>query len=177
MTELANEYGTGMWELALEEHLTENVLEQLATLKACFAQQPDYLRLLSNSALRKEERLALLDSAFGGRVHPYVLSFLKLLCERGALHEFSGCEAVFRACYNKHFGIVTAVVTSSRPLKDDQKARLTEKLAEISGHRVVLTEKVNPKVLGGLLVEMDGKLYDNTVRSRLGDISRMLSGA
>ena len=177
MTELANEYGTGLWELAAEEHLTDDLLEQLSTLKQCFAEDPDYLRLLSNRALGKDERLSLLDEAFSGRVHPYLLSFLKLLCERGALSEFAGCEAVYREHYNEFNGIQVAVVTSSRPLKADQLTRLQHRLEEISGHRVELKEKTDPQVLGGLLVEMDGKRYDNTVRSRLGDISRMLTGA
>ena len=105
MTELAKEYGAGMYALAAEENIAKDVLEQLRTLKSCFKEQPQFVRLLSNMALGKEERLGILDSALRGQVHPYVLNFLKILCERGALSEFAGCEEAYRELYNKdHIG-------------------------------------------------------------------------
>jgi len=84
VTELAKEYGAGLYQLAAEENASAQILDQMRTLRGCFKEQPQFLRLLSNMALSKEERVGIIDTAFRGQVHPYMLNFLKILCERGA---------------------------------------------------------------------------------------------
>ena len=176
MTELAKEYGAGMYALAAEEKIEKDVLEEMSTLKSCFKEQPEFVRLLSNMSLGKEERLGILDSTLRGQVNPYVLNFLKILCERGALHEFSGCEEAYREMYNKEHGVVEAHVTTGESMSDDQRTRLIEKLKQMTGKEVVLLEKVDPKVIGGVLLEMNGQRYDNTVRHRLESVRRAMVG-
>ena len=176
MTEFAREYGDGLYALCAEERLTEDVLSQLQTLKGVFRQQPDFIRLLSNMALGKQERVGILDHALRGQVHPYVLNFLKILCERGALHEFEGCEAAYRESFNRDHAVVEATVTTHDPLSGDQRQKLIEKLKAMTGKTVHLTEKVDAAVLGGVLLEMNGQRYDNTVRHRLEEIRRAMTG-
>ena len=91
MTEQSREYGEGLYALCAEEALSGDVLEQLDVLNGSFKAQPDYLRLLSNMSLGREERLGILDKTLRGQVHPYVLNFCKILLEKGLLHEFSDC--------------------------------------------------------------------------------------
>lgn len=165
-----------MYMLAAEENIAKDVLEQMSTLRSCFKEQPEFLKLLSNMALQKEERLGILDSALRGQVHAYVLNFLKILCERGALSEFAGCEEAYRELYNKEHGVVEAHVTTGEKLSDDQRVRLIEKLRQMTGNEIVLLEKVDPKVVGGVLLEMNGRRYDNTVRHRLESIRRAMAG-
>jgi ATP synthase F1, delta subunit len=167
MTDLAEEYGKGLYDLTEEEHVSEDVLAQLRVLRGLFRDQPDFIRLLCNMSLAKEERTAILDGALRGQVHPYVLNFLKILCERGALHEFEGCVSAFTALYNQAHGIVEASVTTGVPLEEEQRTRLIDKLSAMTGKRIVLSEKVDPGVVGGVLLEMNGKRYDNTLRHRL----------
>lgn len=176
MTELAKEYGAGLYQLAAEENASEQVLEQMRTLRGCFKEQPQFLRLLSNMALSKEERVGIIDAAFRGQVHPYLLNFIKILCERGALSEFAGCEEAFRELYNKDNGVVEALVTTGEKLSEDQRERLIEKLNAMTGKQIDLLEKVDPKVVGGVLLEMNGQRYDNTVRHRLESIRRAMVG-
>ena len=116
MTELAREYGDGLYALCAEENLSADMLSELQELKKCLREEPDFFRLLSNMSLSKEERVGILDNALRGQVHPYLLNFLKILCERGALNEFEGCEAAYRESYNRDHSVVEASVTTSAPL-------------------------------------------------------------
>ena len=166
MTDLAEEYGKGLYDLTEEEHVSEDVLAQLRVLKGLFRDQPDFIRLLCNMSLAKEERTAILDGALRGQVHPYVLNFLKILCERGALHEFEGCVSAFTALYNQAHGIVEASVTTGVPLEEEQRTRLIDKLSAMTGKRIVLSERWTRRG-GRRLLEMNGKRYDNTLRHRL----------
>lgn len=176
MTDLAREYGSGLYALAEEEKISPAMLDEMQTLCQCFRSQPEFLRLLSNMSLSKEERVGILDQSLRGQIHPYLLNFLKILCERGALSEFYGCEDVFRSLYYQDYGIIEAYVTTGAALTEDQKKRMAEKLSAMSGKTVQLIEKVDPKVIGGVLLEMNGKQYDNTVRHRLQSIHQAMIG-
>lgn len=176
MTDLAREYGEGLYELCREEGLAEEVLAQLDMLKGCFRQEEDFLRLLSNMALPKAERCDVIEKTLRGQVHGYVINFLKILCERNLLHEFSGCETAYRAMYNKEHAIMEAVVTTAYALENEQREKLVQKLQQMTGKVVVLKEKVDASLIGGVLLEMDGKRYDNTLRHRLEGLQNILSG-
>lgn len=176
MTDLAREYGEGLYELCEEENLALEGLEQMQMLKACFREQPDFLRLLSNMALPKEERCAIIESTLRGQVHDYVLNFLKILCERNLLSEFFGCEEAYRNLYNENHSLLEATVTSAAALTDAQKEQLLQKLHDMTGRAINLKEKVDASLIGGVLLEMDGKRYDNTLRHRLDGLQQVLSG-
>lgn len=176
MTELAREYGDGLYALCAEEKLDARALEELAALKGVFRQEKDFFRLLSNMSLSKEERVGILDHTLRGQVHPYLLNFLKILCERGALGEFEGCESAFRENYNRDHGVLEAQATTGAPLDDAQRKRLTEKLHAMTNREIYLSEKVDPSVIGGVLLEMDGKRYDSTLRGRLMQIRAKMTG-
>ena len=176
MTELAREYGDGLYLLAEEENLSREFLEQLLALKSLFREQPDFVRLLGNMSLSKEERVKIIDNVLRGQIHPYLLNFLKILCERCALNEYEGCLAAFKTLYNQAHGIVEATVTTAVPLDDEQRARMAEKLSEMTGKTVVLNEKVDAALVGGVLVEMNGQRYDTTVRHRLAAIHQAMAG-
>ena len=176
VTEQSREYGEGLYALCAEEALSGDVLEELDVLNGSFKAQPDYLRLLSNMSLGREERLGILDRTLRGQVHPYVLNFCKILLEKGLLHEFSDCVKAYRARYLQDNGIVEASVTTAVPLDDGQRKKLMEKLSAMTGKQIVLKERLDPAVLGGVRLEMDGKRYDNTVQSRLTAIHRAIGG-
>ena len=178
MTELAREYGDGLYALTEEENISKEVLMQFIELKKLFQSQPDFIRLLGNMSLSKEERVQIIDRVLRGQVHLYLLNFLKLLCERGALNEYEGCLAAFKTLYNQAHGIVEATVTTAVPLDDEQRVRMSEKLSAKTGKTVVLTEKVDESLMGGVLLEMNGQRYDNTLKNRLKSIhSAMVQGA
>ena len=177
MTELAKRYGGSLYELAAEEHLEARLLEELDGAVACIRAEPAYLRLLSTPSIPKKERCALLDEAFGGQAHPYVVNFLKILCEEGALRELPGCARAYRTRYNKDNGIVEVTATAAAALSADAREKLTKKLEAVTGKTIDLTVQVDPSVLGGVRLDMDGVRLDGTVRHRLDAIRSEIGGA
>ena len=175
MTELSREYGEGLYLLCAEEELAVDVFEQLAALRVLLRENPDFTRLVSNHSLSKQERVTILDNALRGHVNQYVLNFLKILCERGIFSEFGGCVDAYATCYNRDHRVVEAVATTSVPLGEEQRSKLLEKLCAMTGKQVQLTEKVDPSVMGGVLLEMEGKRYDNTLKHRLSRMHQVLT--
>ena len=175
MTEFGREYGEGLYALCAEEKLEKPVLEELRALKDTFRQNEAFLKLLGNMSMSKQERVRIVDDTLRGQVHEYTLSFLKILVERGAVHEFSECAAAYQDCYYREHQTAVAEVTTARALTPAQRGRLKEKLARITGKEIVIKEKIDPSLMGGVLLQMDGKRYDNTVRHRLAAIKQTMT--
>ena len=174
MTERSRVYGSSLYDLAAEEKLTEPIREQMLAVKQILRENPDYIRLLSEPSIKKAERLSLIDKAFGSSCEKYLVSFLKLLCERGLLGEYEGCCDIFTRRYNEDHNISEAIVTSAVPLTDDQLKKLTVKLEALSNKKISLIQKKDPKVLAGIKVELDGKQLDGTVAGRMNGIKKKL---
>ncbi len=175
MTEFGKEYGGGLYALCAEEKLEETVLSQLNVLKQTFRENGDFVCLLGNMSLSREERVSIVDAALAGSVHQYVLNFLRILVERGAVHEFPECVSAYRENYNRDHRVAAASVTTARPLTDAQRAQLAGKLKKMTGKEILLREKVDPSVMGGVLLELEGKRYDNTLRQRLAAIRKTMA--
>ncbi|MCR5311387.1 MAG: ATP synthase F1 subunit delta [Lachnospiraceae bacterium] len=175
MTEYARVYGGSLYDLAVEEKLTDAIKEEMLVIKGIFRENPEYIRLLCEPSIKKEERIDLIEKAFGDSTQRYLVSFLKLLCEKGILREFEGCLTEYVRRYNADNGIVEAVVTSAVALDEKQREALVSKLEKTSGKKVSLVERVEPDVVAGVKVEMEGVELDGTVSGRLNSLSRKLS--
>ena len=79
MTDLAREYGEGLFELARDEQLLDVIGAQMNVLRDAFKENPEFIRLLESHALTKAERLDIADRTFRDQVHIYLLNFIKIL--------------------------------------------------------------------------------------------------
>ena len=174
MTQTAKIYGDSLYDLAAEASITESIFHQAQEVETLLRENPDYVRLLSEPSLKLEERLALLDQAFGEEIEVYLLNFMKLLCERGLLGEIGGCLQEYRLRYYKDNHIAQATVTSAIALTETQRDALRAQLEKISGKQILLSEKVQPSVIGGLRIEMEGKLINGTVAGRLSELHKKI---
>ena len=174
MTQIGNTYAAGLYSLAKEEDLSGQILEQLTALDAAFSREPDYLRLLAAPNLSKEERCDILDEGFRGKVHPYVLNFMKLLTQKGYIRHFSDCCHAYREQYHDDHGILPVCAVSAVPLTAEQTAKLQKKLEAITGKAVELTNRVDPAVLGGVRLDYSGRRVDGTVQNRLDAVRQLL---
>ena len=175
MTEVGNVYGESLYELAKEENLTKLIGDQLAVLQLSFRQEPDFIRLLSSPNLTKSERCQILDDSFRGKVHAYLLNFLKILTEKGYMRYFSDCCDAYTDHYDQDNGILRVDAVSAVELTAQQKDKLTQKLSRITGKEVALRNRIDPAVLGGIRLDYDGQRLDDTVSHRLDAIRNVLN--
>ena len=122
----------------------------------------------------KKERCQVLDDSFRGRIHPYLLNFLKILTEKGYARHFPQCCAVYMRQYNADMGILPVTAVTALPMQEDLQQKLREKLSSVTGKTVDLTCKIDSNCLGGVRLDFDGKQVDGTVRRRLEDVRTLL---
>ncbi len=174
MTPAGNLYGEALYTLALEDGLSTPVLQELAVLQESFSASPEFIRLLSSPGLSKQERCAILDESFQGRLQPYVLNFLKLMTEQGCIRHFDEACRAYTRLYNRENGILPVTAVTALPLSPDQRSRLQDKLAAMTGKTITLTNRLEPACMGGIRLEYDGLCVDDTIAHRLESIGKTI---
>lgn len=175
MSEVSNEYAKALFMLAAETGNGKEYKEALGTVLEVFEDNPMYPEFLSTFAIPLEERLNALEAAFLDRVPRDVLSFLKLLCEKRHIGEFAECVEDYSAMYDEICEVSNAKVTSAVELSERERASLKEKLEKMSGHKTLIEYIVDKSIIGGLIVEMDGKIMDSSLRKHLKDVKDVIS--
>ncbi len=174
MTRVGSVYAEALYTLSLEEGITGKLLSELTVLDGALRENSDFIRLLSSPNLSKQERCAILDDSFRGKVHPYLLNFLKILTEKGYMKYFSDCCKAYEEHYNLDNGILPVTAITAVALSAEQAEKLTEKLSRTTGKQIKLEKRIDPSVLGGIRLDYDGKRLDDTVAHRLDAVRSLL---
>ena len=173
MSQIGTVYGQALYDLALEEGLTESILQQLQIVKSCLDEEPQYLELLSSAALSKAERCQLLQESMSA-LHPYLLNFLKILTEKGYMRRFADCQSTYQQCYYRDNNMLPVSAVTAIALSAQQSEKLQARLSELTGKTVLLSNKVDPSLLGGIRLDYDGKQIDDTIAHRLDSVRQLL---
>ena len=172
MIDTAN-YGKALYQLAAENANAEQVLEELELVREALSRTPAYTTLLDTPAVSTEEKLALLREAFG-KMDPMLVNFLSILCEKHSIYQFPACAAAYAECYDEANGIVRATAITAMPMQERQCEALRKKLASITGRTIVLTNRIDPTLIGGITLRYGGVQLDDSIQSRLEGLRRSL---
>lgn len=174
MSDLVKCYADALYSLAQEAQACEAVLDDTQKLKTAFGEEPGLMRVLSSGEISRGEKRDLLDACFEGRVHSYVLSSLKLMCDKGDIRAFPDVCTRVKQLYNEDKGILSVEVTSALPLNGSQVQRLKSRLEEMSGKKVELTLHCDSSCIGGLMLEYSGVRVEDTLRRRLDELKKLI---
>ena len=173
VTAVYNDYADALFALAQEAGL--ELTDDLMTVRQVFVENPAYTDLLSSPGIPLRERTAAIRQALEGAVCPTVCSFVQLLCEHGHIRVLPECIDAYVELDRAAKRRSVAQVTSAVPLTVEEEQQLTEKLSAISGHSVTLECTVDPALLGGVIVHLDGKVLDGSVKRRLRDMKEVIN--
>ena len=175
MTDISKEYGTALFMLACEENCQKQYAEALGRIRAAFEENPQYLGMLSSPSISLSERLDAIGAAFAAVVPAHVLSYLKLLCERGRMSCLMESIEEYMTLLDASEHVVQVKVISAVELTEEEKAKLVAKLEQSEHAKVWAEYAVDPSLLGGLIVEADGKIMDGSLRHRLYKIKEVMN--
>ncbi len=162
------EYGYALYMLASEAGIADGVHQTLMDIDSLFSRAPEYQKLLDTPAVPTEEKLGLIDRTFG-ECEQIVINFLKILCEKHSVYYLHACVNSYHKFYNEAHGITEAVCVTAVPLTEEQRAALQQNLCRDAGKVVVITEQVDSSLIGGMIVHVDGKQFDGSIRTRIDD--------
>ena len=175
MSEVSREYAEAMFELARETQSEDAIAAGLKLVAGLVRRDPEILDFLAAPNIPKRERSAVLEKALSGQVPEFVLSLTQLMCESGNIRCIERCAEEYEEILNTARGLSTARVVSATALTEDQKRQLQQRLSEKTGRKVVLDCSVDESLLGGLVVTLDGKVMDGSLKHRLNEVREVMN--
>lgn len=171
---LSRRYAKALFELAVAEQKEDEVVRELE-LFAGAMENPELARVLNNPAFGVESRKQIAaEVARGLGLSPLVSRFLALLVERDRLGHFAAILERYRALLDEKKGQAEARVVAAAPLDDGDLTKLRAALEKISGKKIVIHQESDPGLIGGVVVHLEGKIYDGSVAAQLEKLRKQL---
>lgn len=174
---VAGRYAAALFDLAREQGELDGVDQDLNKFQAMLDQSEDLKRLVNSPAFAAEDQdralKAVMDWASVGAT---TSNFLRVVARNRRLFAAEDMIKSFRQQLALHRGEIAAEVQSAQPLNDEQLAALKDKLKSSYGKDVRLNAKVDPSLLGGLVVKVGSRMFDSSLRTKLMNLKVVLKG-
>jgi F-type H+-transporting ATPase subunit delta len=175
---MAGRYANALFDLARETNAIDAVKADLERFDTLVAENPDLNRLVRSPVFSAAEQLqalaAVLERAGIGGL---TAKFLKLITANRRLFAVRDMVRAYRKLVAEHKGEATAEVTVAERLKDEHLSALRAALKSVSGKDVDLAIKVDPTIIGGLVVKLGSRMVDTSLRSKLNAIKHAMKEA
>ncbi len=175
---MAGRYATALFELARETNAIDAVKADLERFDALVAENPDLNRLVRSPVFSAAEQLQALSAVLDRvGIGGLAAKFLKLVTMNRRLFAARDMVRGYRELVALHKGEATAEVTVAERLKDDHVAALKSALKAVSGKDVDLAIKIDPAIIGGLVVKLGSRMVDTSLRTKLTAIRHAMKEA
>ena len=168
---LAGRYASALFNLARDERQIDAVGQSLGLLAQALVDSRDFAELASSPLIdRAEAGKAFAAVAKQLSLDPITANFLGVLARNGRKNQL---QNVFRA---EHRGETTAEVVTAHPLKDDQLSALKQQLRARAGRDVAIETRIDPEILGGIVIKMGSQMIDASIRTKLNRLAEAMKG-
>jgi F-type H+-transporting ATPase subunit delta len=159
-------YATALFDAAKERDALATVRGELAEFVEALREVPELDAVLKNPQLDPRAKVAVLEDLLGS-THELLRNFLMLLVEKGRADEINAIQREFEDLCRRDEGILNVELTTAIELSDDERRSIINQIERASGRRVEATSKVDPSLIGGLVLQAGSQLVDSSVRGRL----------
>ena len=176
---MAGRYASALFELALEEKALDAVKTDLEKFDALVADSPELERLVRSPVFSADDKLkalsAILDKA---GIKGLAANFLRVLTTNRRLFAVRDVVRGYRALVARHRGEVTAQVTVAEKMSDKNLEALKDALkSKTAGKNIDLDVKIDPSIIGGLIVKVGSQMVDSSLRTKLNSIKLAMKEA
>ncbi len=177
MASMAGRYAVALFELAKDQRQLPEVERDVLAFKGLLDASSDLRRLVRSPVISAEDQAkalaAILERA---GISGLAANFLKLIARNRRLFAVADMMKCFRALLSRERGEVDADVASAHPLTPEQMQLLSDTLRTQIGKNVQINTRVDPGLLGGLVVKIGSKMIDSSLRTKLGNLKVAMKG-
>ena len=171
----ARRYARALLTVALEKGDPAELGRELQEAVELLDTYPELRKVLAHPAVSTERQRLIASSIFKG-ASDLLSRLLQLLVERQRTLLLPDVAHAYATLWNTHRGVVAAEAVTATPLATEQASALATALGRATGKTVELKNAIDPEILGGVLVKMEGRVFDGTVRGRLKSLRQKLVG-
>jgi len=170
-------YATALFEIARDARAIDQVERSLSAVRDALGASDDYRRLTTSPLVsRGDAERGVLAAGEAMGVDPTTRSFLGVLARNRRLGQLPAIIRAYRRLAAAHRGEATAEVVSAHPLDEEQVDQLRQSLRARVGRDVSVDLRVDPELLGGLVVRVGSQMIDSSIRTRLNTLAQAMKG-
>jgi F-type H+-transporting ATPase subunit delta len=168
---IAGRYASALFELASDARQTAAVGKDLTRFDTLVAGSADLLRLVKSPAFSADEQQAAVTEVLAkAKIGGLTANFIKLVASKRRLFVVRDMVAAYHALSDARAGVAKAEVTVAEKLSVNNKKAVVDALKSVTGKNVNITEKVDPSIIGGIIVKMGSRMVDSSVRTKLNSL-------
>ncbi|MBK9617891.1 MAG: ATP synthase F1 subunit delta [Candidatus Obscuribacter sp.] len=171
---IAVNYSEAVMELAQAAHIEEKVLTELKAINEVVASDRDMTIVLSHPSISASDKKKFLNSLFQGKLSELSENLLNLLADKRRLDLLPFIESGYRTLLNKNKNILAASLSCSEPLAESSIANIKSQLTEHLGKKLELDVKVDPSLIGGVVLKIGDQVIDGSLKGKLKSIEKAL---
>lgn len=174
---VARRYATALADIVAKSGETEVVKSELQTWEDLMRSSGELRNAFGSPAIGQSNKEKVLESLLEkAKPTKTTSNFLRILLRNHRLTELTRINEKFAAVLEERSGVISAEVTSARPLSDSQKADFQANLANLTGKQVNMNFEIDEQIIGGVIARVGSTVYDSSVRTQLENLKSELIG-
>lgn len=174
MSSASYRYAYSLSELCIEENMMEVVYKEFTDFYELLNKSGELYTLLSDETFKKEDKKRVIDNVFDKDDNIMLKNFLFLLVDKNRIGEIKLIYLDFKNLYLEHSGILNVEVKSANELSEELIGSLKNKLSDKFNKKIILSKSVDKNIIGGMILYINGKMIDLSVKNELDMIKRQL---
>lgn len=170
MDKISAIYANAIYDLAISQNREDAWRDQLETLGNVWRNTPELVRFFMRTQISKSEKKAVLKDSFGASFDVMLVNMMCLLVDKDRMKSFLEIILEYRHLYNAKHQIAEGTVYSVRPLDESEIERLNQEFSAKKGQRVYFSNRIDPTLISGIKIQLDGKVMDGSMKSRINNL-------
>jgi len=173
---LAQRYAKSLVDIGTELNQLDTVRNDIVFLKSVIENSRDFVLMLNSPIINPDKKYKVIHAITNGKISKITETFLKLLCNKNREANLPGVVSSFIGQFNKIRGLHNATLTTATPVSNEIIESFISKIKASTNYDNVLLESVvDDKIIGGFILQMEGKLIDNSILRNLQDVKKQFA--
>lgn len=164
---ISKRYATALFDIAVENNSIDELENQVRVLHEVLDSEEQFMQILHHPHILGDEKIQLLKDVFSSQISNELMGLLVLVVQKGRQEYILEILSTFLDEVKKHKDIVTAVVVSAVPLKDEQIDKIKQNLTNSVKKQIQIETQVDSSIIGGLKIRVGDRILDASVQGKL----------
>ncbi len=174
---VARRYASALADVVIERKEEREVQQEIDQWASMIEANPELKEVFANPTIAYDQKRKVLEELISRtRVRPTTASFLRVLLRNQRLSQLRDVAERFAQVLDERGGVVSASVTTAKPIPEDMKNQVRETLMAATGRTVRVTFNTDETIIGGLVARIGSTIFDGSVQNRLQRLSDELAG-
>ncbi len=176
METVPSRYAEALLSLAIEEKQVKQYLEQAKLIYKALINNPEFVELLDSAFLNGPQKDKIIDESFKDIDIEYLKTFIKVICANNRAYKIVYIFREFIKLANANIGVKAGVLYSAKELSKQEISDVEKAFEQKTNYKIELENVIDPKIVGGIKVVLDDKVYDGSIQGRMLSLKQRLQG-